>query len=327
MFVADAPSARRRPRWRMLLAAAVFALALHVVLLGGDGAASAPAPTPAVPLTVRTIEPTPAPVVAVAEPAPPPPVASPPRPAKPPPLAHDVGIVRTSAAVARPAESDDPAAPPVYRAVLPPPVTLRYEMRKGAFSGSGRLQWQPAGERYEARLEAHVAGLHVLTETSSGLVGARGIAPVRYTDTRARRSAQAANFQRDKGRITYSGPQVEHPLLAGAQDRLSWMIQIGAVLNARPQFAAPGGRIAFQVSGAQGDAEVWSFRFTGSDTLRGEGGSVRTVKFTREPRKAYDRLVEVWLDPARHHLPVRARVTATAGGEVFELLLRDMQSP
>jgi hypothetical protein len=321
MFVADPPSARRRPRLRVLLAAAASALALHAWLLGGEGdALAAPVQVAQVapaPLTVRTLEPEPAPVV-VAQ-APPAPTPSVPAPA---PRAAAKASPAASAA-----EPGDAAAPPVYRTVLAPPATLRYEMHKGPFSGSGRLLWQPAGERYEARLEAHVAGVHVLTETSSGLVGAHGIAPLRYTDTRARRSARAANFQRDKGRITYSGPPVEHPLLAGAQDRLSWMIQIGAVLNARPQLAAPGGRISFQVSGAQGDADIWNFRFAGVDTLRGESGPVRAVKFTREPRKAYDKLVEVWLDPARHHLPVRARATATADGDVFELLLRDMQSP
>jgi hypothetical protein len=328
MFPADAPFACRRPRRRVLLAAAAVALALHAGLLAGrDAAEAAPAPTPTA-LQVRTIEPAPPLPAAVPEapPAPAEAVPAPRRPAKAAARAGEAPRVH-SAAVEVPVDGDGHAAPPVYRTVLPPPAILRYDMFKGPFSGTGRLHWKPAGGRYEARLEAHVAGLHVLTETSTGLVDAHGIAPVRYTDARARRSAQAANFQRDKGRISYSGPQVEHPLAAGAQDRLSWMIQIGAVLNASPRLAVPGGRVSFQVSGAQGDAEVWTFRYTGADTLRGENGPLRAVKFTREPRKAYDRLVEVWLDPARHHLPVRARVTATAGGEVFELLLRDMQSP
>jgi hypothetical protein len=319
MFDADAPSARRRPRLRVLLAAAASALALHAWLLGGEraAAAAAEAPVAPAPLTVRTIPAAPPPAPAVAAQAPTTPAA---------PVAAPRAASRPAPAASRP-DAEDTAAPPLYRTVLPPPATMRYEMLKGPFSGSGRMYWQPAGDRYEARLEAHVAGVHVLTETSSGVVGANGIAPLRYTDTRARRSPRAANFQRDKGRITYSGPPLEHPLLPGAQDRLSWMIQIGAVLNARPQFASPGGRISFQVTGAQGDAEVWNFRYAGVDTLRGESGPVRAVKFTREPRKPYDKLVEVWLDPARHHLPVRARATATAGGDVFELLLRDMQSP
>ena len=44
-----------------------------------------------------------------------------------------------------------------------------------------------------------------------------------------------------------------------------------------------------------------------------------------EPRKPYDTHVEVWLDPARHHLPVRAKLTTAPDGSSLELLLRDMQ--
>jgi len=217
--------------------------------------------------------------------------------------------------------------PPTYRTVLPPAATLRYDLRSGMLAGSGELVWKPAGGQYEVRLEGSVAGLHVLTETSTGSIDAHGIAPLRYTDWRVRRPLSAANFQRDKGKISYSGPQIEYPLLAGSQDRVSWMIQMAAVLNAEPALAAPGGRIAFFVSGARGDADTWIFRYVALETIAANGGTVRAVKFTREPRKAYDRMVEVWLAPAHHHLPVRAKLTATANGEVFELLLRGIQSP
>jgi hypothetical protein len=225
-----------------------------------------------------------------------------------------------------------PAAPPaealpVYRAAPAPPARLHYEMTRGMLSGSGDIIWKPAGDRYDLRLEASVAGLQVLTETSTGLLGPQGLAPLRYTDARLRRGISAANFQRDKGKITYSGPQVEYPLPPGAQDRLSWMLQIGAVLNAEPQHAAPGGKLAFFVTGARGDADTWAFRYVGVENVRASGGVIRAVKFTREPRQTYDRLVEIWLAPAHRHLPVRARFTAQADGEVFELLLRDIQAP
>jgi len=81
------------------------------------------------------------------------------------------------------------------------------------------------------------------------------------------------------------------------------------------------------VTGARGDADVWVFRYVAAETVTADGGTLSAVKFTREPRKAYDRMVEVWLAPAHHHLPVRARLTASADGEVFELLLRGIQSP
>lgn len=235
-----------------------------------------------------------------------------------------ISVAAPAATASAPLQAD---AVPVYRTVLPPAFKLRYELSRGFFSGSGELTWKPAADRYEARLEGSIAGMNLLTQVSSGLIDANGLAPVRYTDSRSRRATSAANFQRDKGKITYSGPQVDYPLVPGAQDRVSWMVQIGAILNAEPKLAATEGKIVMFVSGAAGDADVWVFRYAGVENLRTDAGLWRTVKFTREPRKAYDRSVEVWLAPARNHLPVRARFTANAGGDAFELLLRDIQSP
>jgi hypothetical protein len=339
---------RLRPSGPALLAAIGVAFMLHLMVLGGDETGARP-PAPIATMTVRTVAPSvvTAPVAAVA----PVPAALPPRTPKPkrpvepprepapaaapapqalPTVADSADAVEVAGEVVKPVAG--PAAPavdavPVYRAIPPPPAKLHYEMKRGMFSGNGDLVWKPAGERYELRLEASVAGLHVLTETSDGLFGAQGLAPVRYTDWRWRRGISAANFQRDKGKITYSGPQVEFLLLPGAQDRLSWMLQIGAVLNAEPQHAAPGGKLVFFVTGARGDADTWAFRYAGAETVGTSGGAIRAVKFTREPRQTYDRLVEIWLAPAHQHLPVRARFTAQADGEIFELLLRDIQAP
>jgi hypothetical protein len=200
-------------------------------------------------------------------------------------------------------------------------------MRKGALAGTGDLSWKPSEHGYELRLEGRVGGLLVLTQTSTGAIDAHGLAPLRYTDQRARRSAVAANFQRDKGKITYSGPQAEVALPPGSQDRLSWMLQIAAVLNAQPELAAPGGTVELFVSGAQADADRWRFHFEGEEMLRGPTGAIRAVKFTREARRPYDRRVEVWLAPASQYLPVRARLTGEGGADALDLLLRDMQSP
>jgi len=213
---------------------------------------------------------------------------------------------------------------PVYKTRLPPPATLRYALRRGLLSGSGELQWRPNGEAYEARLEGRIAGISFITQVSQGGLDEAGIAPRRFTDQR-RRDLRAANFQRDKGLITFSGPTIEYPLLPGSQDRLSCLIQLGAVANAEPQRATPGGRVAMFVAGARGDADVWVFRFVGSEIVDTDAGPVPAVKFTREPRRPYDTLVEVWLDPARSHLPVRARLSVESAGTSLELLLRDMQ--
>jgi len=326
--------------WMQARSIEPVAAAIEPAILAAPPVARPARETPAKPMAVPPAKPArlplPSPPMALAPPMPEEslPVADDPTSAP----AHDVEFVRTVAALPAHLAAAAPAAvpaaasvadspPPTYRTVLPPPATLRYDMRRGMLSGSGELIWKPAGAQYEARLEGRVAGVHVLTETSTGVVDAHGIAPLRYTDWRIRRPVSAANFQRDKGKITYSGPQVEFPLLPGTQDRVSWMLQIAGVLNAEPTLAKPGGRIAFFVTGARGDADVWVFRYVAAETVTADGGTLSAVKFTREPRKAYDRMVEVWLAPARHHLPVRARLTERADGDVFELLLRGIQSP
>jgi hypothetical protein len=82
------------------------------------------------------------------------------------------------------------------------------------------------------------------------------------------------------------------------------------------------------VAGSRGDAEVWVFTALAQETLDLPAGTVpAALHLRREPRRAYDQQVEVWLDPARHHLPVRARLLVRATGEGTEFLLKDMNLP
>jgi Protein of unknown function (DUF3108) len=237
--------------------------------------------------------------------------------AEPPPAVALAAPLPASAALA------ESAPPPLYATQLPPAVTLRYELRRGRLSGSGDLLWRPDGSRYELRLEGSVVGVNVLTQVSEGALDADGLAPVRFTDQRARRAAVAANFEREAGRIRFSGPSHEVPWQPGVQDRLSWMVQLAAVAAAEPARLVAGERIVLQVVGARGDASTWAFRSEGPQTLTLFSTPVETVKLLREPRSAYDTRVEVWLDPARHHLPVRATL-GSGEDDRLELRLREM---
>ena len=214
---------------------------------------------------------------------------------------------------------------PLYRTRLPPPLTLEYTLRKGGWSGTGELHWRPEGARYEARLEGRVAGFKVLTWASEGGFDTAGLAPARFTDERRGKPLRAATFQRQSGKITFTGDAAEVPLAPGAQDRLSWMVQMGAIASAEPRRVASGQRVSLYVSGARGDADVWSFQSLGADEVMAGGARIQAVKLLREPRKARDTRVEVWLDPKQHYLPIRARLSSD--GETLELLLRGMHPP
>jgi Protein of unknown function (DUF3108) len=215
-------------------------------------------------------------------------------------------------------------APPLYRTVLPGPALLGYELRRGPFRGAGEIRWRPAGDRYALQFDVRIAGIPLLSQSSEGELGANGLAPVRFIDQRARKSARAANFSRDSGTISFSGSTHRWPLLAGTQDRLSWMIQLGGIVAADPTLAT-GGRISMVLVSARGEAAVRSVRFAGRENAETASDSVPSLKFVVDGHSAYDGSFEIWLDPARGYLPARAVSRGSSGEADFELLLQRVE--
>lgn len=345
------PASRGWPSWAR---AGGSALALHALVLWGGSVEigrSGPPPAPREAafraVTIRTLEltrtakaptpraPTPA---AAAAPAPPPPPA---RTAISSTLRPATGTTPAPALRPEPAEGpaavdvvvrndpDEGAPPPVYRTRLPPAFVWHYVAQRGTRSGHSELQFTHDEQGYQIGWSSRWPGREELGLASRGGVDEAGLAPERFADRRRGRERQAANFDRSGGRITYSGPQVEHALLAGAQDRVSWMVQLPAIIDADPAaFAATGRSVHLQVTGARGDAGVWTFVVQGQEDLTLPAGRVPgTLHLAREARRPYDTRVEVWLDAARHHLPVRVRLTPVPGGEPLELQLQEAPPP
>ena len=266
--------------------------------------------------------------VAIAEPLRPPAVpVAPAAPVAPPAEAAPIVQVAQwspTAPDSAPA-ADEPI--PHYRTQVPPAALLRYELQRGGLRGSGDLLWRPDGAHYELRLDGRVGPLTVLTQVSSGGFDAAGLAPLRFTDKRLRRPTSAANFQRDAGKITFSGPATEFALHAGTQDRLSWMLQLAAIVAAEPALRHTGAKVVMGVVGAHADASVWAFRCLGPEPVETGTGSVDSIKYLREPRDPYDTTVQVWLDPMHHYLPVHATQKAGANDEGFSLRLQEIAAP
>jgi hypothetical protein len=183
-------------------------------------------------------------------------------------------------------------------------MTLHYSVRQGGATSQALLRWYSDGDHYRLTLER--SGQAALGSDSQGRLGAAGLAPERYVESRRGREQRAVNFQHDAGRITFSGPQLEYPLLPGAQDRLSWMLQLPAVLEADAALREPGSEVLIFVAGARGDGQVWTFTVQGRHDLEAPAGLVAgALHLRRAATRPYDTQVDVWLDPARHHLPVR----------------------
>ena len=213
---------------------------------------------------------------------------------------------------------------PRYRTQMPATATLRYQVSRGMLHGSGELQWRPQGDQYELKLESKLGGMTLLTQISRGGFDADGIAPLRFTDWRVRRSTVAANFQRDAGKISFSGSTQELPLEVGAQDRVSWMVQLAAIVAAQPNLRTPGAKVVMHVVGANADASVWAFKCVGNETVETELGAIDAVKYVREPRGPNDTTAQAWLDSKHHFLPARATLRSGPNDEGFELRLLDV---
>lgn len=225
----------------------------------------------------------------------------------------------TSGGTSDPAAAGGKPVVPVYPTRLPPAVRLHYALQRGAVAGELQLAWRRDGADYELSELLLLPGRAPTGALSRGGIDADGIAPVRLADRRRGRELRAANFRRAERIISFSGPTHQLPLPAGAQDRLSWLLQLPAVVEADPALAQAGARVALFVVGTRGDAELWRFDASGHEPLTLPAGPVEhALRLVREPSRPYDQRIEVWLDAARAHLPVQLRLTLVPGERVTE---------
>jgi len=133
---------------------------------------------------------------------------------------------------------------------------------------------------------------------------------VRFSDKY--RSEVAAHFDREKGRVTFSANTPDVPLLAGAQDRLSILVQLAAMIAGDPEHYPEATTITVQTIGPR-DADTWLFTVGKEETLILPGGQQATLKLIRNPRQEFDQTVELWLAPALGYLPARLRITEPNG--------------
>jgi hypothetical protein len=202
-------------------------------------------------------------------------------------------------------------AAPVSVYTVPGSVRIKYQVdaNKFPFTASAELLWQQTGGSYDARLALSVFGQNRV-QTSHGQITLEGLAPIRFSDKY--RSEVAAHFNREQGKVTFSANTPDTPLLAGAQDRLSILVQLAAMIAADPSQYPPATTIAIQTIGPRA-ADIWLFTVENEETLTLPGGEQATLKLMRNPRQEFDQKVELWLAPALGYLPARIRITEPNG--------------
>lgn len=183
----------------------------------------------------------------------------------------------------------------------------------------GTLEWLQDGSSYDARLTLKLLFSTLLSQHSTGRIGPSGIEPERYSESR--RGEVAAHFVRDQGQILFSNNAPPVPLLPGAQDRLSVVMQLGGLLAGDPARYPGGSQITVQTAGTR-EAGTWVFNIEGEEKVTVQAGEYTVRKLTRSPRKEFDVKLELWLAPSLGYLPVRIKQTQP-NGDFADMELRE----
>ncbi len=226
-----------------------------------------------------------------------------------------------AAAGALAAQAPGPGQTRVAAMALPASARLDYQMSgsaKGlAYHAKGELAWQNNGGAYDARMTVSALFIGARIMTSTGQIGAEGLAPSRFSDKS--RAEVAAHFDAAKGQIIFSANTPVLPWVKGAQDRVSVVLQLAGMLAGDPAGFPAGSLISMYTVGPR-DADSWTFRVEGEELLALPYGELKVVRLSRQPRREYDQKVEVWYAPSLGYLPVRSRITQSNGDFVDQQL-------
>ncbi|OGB31105.1 MAG: hypothetical protein A3F78_00790 [Burkholderiales bacterium RIFCSPLOWO2_12_FULL_61_40] len=234
-----------------------------------------------------------------------------------------------AAVTAATAEADTPSAEPpaAYQYTIPGSVRIKYDI-KGEIKGipyfvNGELLWLHDGKTYDARTEISHFLLGSRVQTSKGELTLQGLEPIRFGDKV--RSEVAAHFERSKNKVSFSANTPDVPLLPGTQDQLSVFVQLASMLGSDPNLFTAGSSVTFQTVGPR-SAEVWVFKVGTWEQLALPGGTLRALKFTKDPLGENDARAEVWLAPDLNNLPARIRLTQ-GNGDFVDQQWRTTQKP
>jgi hypothetical protein len=251
-------------------------------------------------------------------------ITPPSAPSPPAPTAEPVQATPAPAPTPSLAAAEVGVPPPAFTALSSGRHMYKVIVSKkgNPIQGEARLTWQQDGEKYALELSI-AAPIELLNYKSSGALTPQGLMPLDFYDKTVFKSTVAAHFVYAQNKITFSTTPNETELIPGAQDRNSILMQIAGLLAADPARYTPGTTFSIQIVNAR-EAEPWLFTVNEPETLNLETGSQIAWRLTRNPRREFDRKIELWFVPAMNYLPVRYRQTES-NGDYQDMVWRNTQ--
>lgn len=208
---------------------------------------------------------------------------------------------------------------------LPPSADLTYAVKAKhsglTLSGNSRVRWTAEGKRYDVAIEtkANLLGT-MLASHSEGAVNEFGLAPQLLTEKRFRKPPHTVTFGQADRTIRFSESATTYPIKGGEQDRTSITWQIVSIARGAPKKVRTGAEWTFFVAGRK-EAESWTFRVIGQETLRTPMGEVTAIHISKLPSQSREQQqLDLWLAPAMEWYPVRMLFSDSNGVTVDQVV-------
>ena len=211
----------------------------------------------------------------------------------------------------------------------PPSAELRYTIKakqKGIpVSGEANVKWQLGGnndtQSYSVVTETRVILFGKILDASSfGRIDIHGLAPDKFVEKRFGKTESITRFDRGSKTINFTESSQTYSIKGGEQDRTSASWQLVILARAAPDKFIAGSEWKMFVAGRR-DAEDWSFKVAGTETVVTPLGEFSAVHFIKAPPPdSKDQQLEIWLAPKLEWYPVRLKFSDADGDNVDQLL-------
>lgn len=181
------------------------------------------------------------------------------------------------------------------------------------------LDWRQDGRLYDIKWVLYSPRFGDRTRVSTGLLSPQGLVPVEASLRLP--EAQAMRFDYPARQVHFSATGADEPLRPGVQDRLSVLMQLGALLAGDAQRYPVGTRIDLPAAHPYGPG-AWRFEVEAEEPVTAlNGRELPTLRLVHQPEDERDARIEVWLGRSLNYLPVRLRITE-ANGDTVEHTMR-----
>lgn len=223
------------------------------------------------------------------------------------------------------ADNSDPHPATKYPFSPPPSADLQYTVRaqqKGLMlKGTAHIRWTASPTTYAVAVETHTSLIGKLMESrSEGAIDGFGLAPRALTEKRFRKPPYTVSFDRAARTIRFSESAATYPIKGGEQDRTSIAWQVAAVARAAPDKLKADTQWTFFVAGRK-NADAWTFRVVGRETVRTPLGDLATVHIAKLPSKSREQqTLDLWLAPSLGGYPARIVFKDSNGTDLDQVL-------